>query len=54
MQLGYFAELDGDDSIDMDESELMQAAWYKKDDVDISLDQFSLTNEMICHFFASH
>ncbi|MBD7913177.1 MULTISPECIES: NAD(+) diphosphatase [Clostridium] len=48
--IGYFAELDGDSLITMDESELSEAIWIKRDEIEIEYDGLSLTNEMICKF----
>lgn len=48
--LGYFAELDGDDEIWMDEEELSFASWYNRDEIDVTSDDVSLTSEMIQAF----
>lgn len=48
--LGYFCELDGDDTIRMDEDELSTAEWVHRDEMDIEDDGFSLTREMMCAF----
>jgi len=48
--LGYFAELDGSKDIVLDTFELSEAAWTHRDDIHISLDDVSLTNEMIVRF----
>jgi NAD+ diphosphatase len=47
---GYFAELDGEDSLTVDQTELSDAIWVHRDELNTPLDNFSLTNEMICHF----
>lgn len=48
--MGYFAELDGDSSITMDENELSEAVWVKRDEIQVEYDGFSLTNEMMWKF----
>ncbi len=48
--MGYFCELDGDETISMDAEELSVAEWVRREDIHIELDDFSLTNEMICKF----
>ena len=44
---GFFCELDGDNSIKMDESELKYAEWVKREDVVLQPSDYSLTNEMM-------
>ena len=48
--LGYFCDLDGDDTIHLDEDELSTAEWVHRDDMDMEEDGFSLTREMMCAF----
>ena len=48
--VGFFCEVDGDDTIKMDESELKVAEWRARADVELQPDQFSLTNEMMTVF----
>ena len=48
--LGYFAELDGDSSIEMDEEELSEAVWIKREDIEKDESHLSLTHEMIMFF----
>ena len=45
--MGFFCDLDGDDTISIDETELSHAAWYPRHDLPIEDDGFSLTREMI-------
>lgn len=47
---GFFCELDGDDSITLDESELACAQWFDRKDIPIDDDRYSLTFEMIGKF----
>ena len=47
---GFFCELDGSDKIVLEEEELAMAKWVTPDEIFESLDNFSLTNEMICKF----
>lgn len=51
--LGYFAELDGDAKITMDENELSLAEWVLRDDIEVEEDDrihLSLTHEMMMLF----
>jgi len=48
--LGFFSELDGDDTITLDEEELAMAAWFKRDEISVKPDNVSLTNEMMMAF----
>ena len=48
--VGFFCDVDGDDTIKMDESELKVAEWRTRADVELQPDQFSLTNEMMTIF----
>lgn len=48
--LGFYAELDGDSTIVLDENELAEASWIRRDEIDVTNNDFSLTNEMICRF----
>ena len=47
---GYFCDVDGDPAIRVDEQELKEAVWVKREDVDGQPDDFSLTNEMMMVF----
>ena len=48
--LGFFAELDCDQTKTLDEEELSEAAWFQRDEIEVEPDDISLTNEMICLF----
>lgn len=48
--MGFFCELDGDDKITLDESELALAEWFERDKIPNSDDGISLTNEMMQQF----
>lgn len=48
--VGFFCELDGSDKIILDEDELSVAEWVKREDIQVSYDGISLTNEMIIKF----
>lgn len=50
MLLGYYCEVDGDDTIHMDGDELKYAEWVRYDEINFQPDNFSLTNEMMKHF----
>lgn len=48
--VGFFAELEGDDTIKLDEDELKEATWIKRQDIMADDTTLSLTWEMIEHF----
>ena len=48
--MGFFAELDGDQTIEVDTSELSEAVWVRRNDIEATLDDMSLTNEMMVYF----
>jgi len=48
--MGFFCDLDGSDKIVIDETELAEAEWIRREDIDVVADGISLTNEMIVHF----
>jgi NAD+ diphosphatase len=45
--MGFFCDLDGDDTISIDETELSHAGWYDRHSLPAQDDGFSLTREMI-------
>lgn len=45
--LGFFADLDGDDTICLDENELAEAEWFERDAMPAHDDGISLTREMM-------
>lgn len=45
--MGFYCELDGDERIQMDESELKYAEWVERGDVVLQPNNLSLTNEMM-------
>ena len=47
---GFFCELDGDDTLNVDTTELAFAKWYKRDEIPVDDDGYSLTFEMIGKF----
>lgn len=48
--LGYYCDLDGDETIHMDETELKYAQWVRREDIVLQPDTMSLTNEMMTRF----
>lgn len=48
--MGFFAELDGDDTITLDTNELAEAGWFPPEEIDLEDDHLSLTREMILLF----
>ena len=47
LSIGYFCDLDGDDTIRIDENELSMAGWYDRHALPAKDDGISLTREMI-------
>ena len=48
--LGFFCDLDGDDTIRMDGEELSYAEWVRREEIEQQPDDYSLTNEMMKMF----
>lgn len=48
--VGFFAELDGDDTVILDRDELSEASWFKFDEIVLNNSKLSLNNEMINTF----
>lgn len=48
--MGFYAELDGDEEITLDEEELALAEWFEREDIPTTRTNDSLTNEMIMAF----
>ncbi len=47
---GFYCDVDGDDTIRMDEGELKLAEWTKREDIELQPNNLSLTNEMMRSF----
>ncbi len=47
---GFYCDVDGDDSIKMDEGELGSAKWVKREEAELQPNDLSLTNEMMLMF----
>ncbi|MBR1723642.1 MAG: NAD(+) diphosphatase [Ruminococcus sp.] len=45
--MGFFCDVDGDDKITMDQSELKYAEWVNRKDIVLQPQNYSLTNEMM-------
>ncbi len=45
--VGFFCDVDGDDTIRMDEDELKYAEWIPRDEIELQPNNISLTNEMM-------
>lgn len=45
--LGFFCDLDGDDTVTIDEDELSTAEWFEREEMPVDDDGFSLTREMM-------
>jgi len=50
LMIGYYADLDGDDTITCQESEIAEAKWFTREEIDPDLSQISLSYEMIDKF----
>lgn len=48
--MGFFCEVDGDNTIHRDDNELKYAEWVKREDIELQPDSLSLTNEMMMMF----
>lgn len=48
--LGYWAELDGDDTITIDSDELSEGTWLKREDMILDDSTIALTREMMARF----
>ena len=48
--VGFYCDVDGDDTIRMDEGELKVAEWRAREEIELQPDDFSLTNEMMKMF----
>lgn len=48
--IGFFATLKGSDKVTIQESELAEARWFTRDEIDKNLDEISLSYEMIARF----
>jgi len=47
---GFFCDLDGDDTIALDQNELAVAEWKQRSEIVLQPDNYSLTNEMMRRF----
>ena len=47
---GFYCEVDGDDTIHMDRSELKYAEWVQREEIELQPVDYSLTNEMMQMF----
>ena len=48
--IGFFVELDGDDTVTIQESEIAEARWFSREELADGLSQVSLSYEMIEEF----
>lgn len=48
--MGFYCDVDGDDTIHRDDTELKYAEWVKREDIELQPDSLSLTNEMMMMF----
>ena len=48
--MGFYCDLDGDDHIHIDETELSMAQWFPRNEIPAKDDGISLTREMIRTF----
>lgn len=48
--VGFYCDVDGDDTIRMDEVELKVAEWRTREEIELQPDDYSLTNEMMKMF----
>lgn len=50
LTLGYYCELDGDDSITLQREELAEARWFRREEVPVREDRASITAHMVRAF----
>ena len=48
--MGFFAELEGGEDIVLDQTELAMAEWFEREEIPVTYEDCSLTNEMIMAF----
>ena len=48
--VGFYCDVDGDDTITMDQGELKVAEWRERQNIELQPDEYSLTNEMMKMF----
>lgn len=48
--MGFYCDLDGDDTITLDKEELALAEWFEREEIPVEPSRDSLTNEMIMKF----
>ncbi len=48
--MGFYCDLDGEDTITLDQDELALAEWFERQDIPVEPSRDSLTNEMIMKF----
>lgn len=48
--MGFFCELDGEDTITLDQEELALAEWFQREEMPVEWEGISLTNEMMMMF----
>ncbi len=48
--MGFYCDVDGDDTIHRDNTELKYAEWVERQDIELQPDSLSLTNEMMMMF----
>ena len=48
--MGFYCDLDGDETIHMNDGELKEALWVRREDVIGQPSDYSLTNEMMMRF----
>lgn len=50
MMIGFYAELDGDDKVTLQEEELAEATWFKRDEIPYNESSVSIAQELIDNF----
>ena len=48
--MGFYCDVDGDDTIRIDRNELKEGRWFRREEVELQPTDFSLTNEMMREF----
>lgn len=52
--VGFFARLDGDNTVILEDGELAEGTWFSRDEIPVNNEEIALTTEMIRYFVAGN
>lgn len=52
--VGFFAKLDGDNTVSLDDGELSEGTWFSREEIPVNNEEIALTAEMIRFFVAGN